>query len=143
MSDKGSVEIRNKKIVSMYVGNPKKFSGERLSKQFSISKATISLILINAGIRRHTKEKTGYYREVTLSVRFSVFSRDCFTCVYCGKSSPDVKLHIDHLIPKSKNGSNKIENLVTACEECNIGKGDKILNEKNYKKINENISLSK
>ena len=36
-------------------------------------------------------------------------------------------LHIDHRYPKSKGGSNTPDNLVTACAECNYGKGDIIL----------------
>jgi len=57
-------------------------------------------------------------------LRFKVLKRDNFTCQYCGRSSPDVELHIDHKIPVSMGGSDDIENLITACAECNIGKSD-------------------
>jgi len=66
-----------------------------------------------------------------LKLRFQVLQRDNFTCQYCGRKSPNVELQIDHKYPRSKGGLDKIENYITACWECNIGKGDAILNEFN------------
>lgn len=57
-------------------------------------------------------------------VRFEVLKRDAFTCQYCGKSAPDVILHIDHIKPVSKGGNNGILNLVTSCQGCNSGKSN-------------------
>jgi len=56
-------------------------------------------------------------------LRFDVFKRDSFTCQYCGRTPPAVVLEVDHVIPKSKGGPNRIENYITACFECNRGKG--------------------
>jgi hypothetical protein len=56
--------------------------------------------------------------------RFEVFKRDSFRCQYCGKSSPDVVLHVDHIKPVSKGGDNSIMNLITSCQCCNLGKSD-------------------
>jgi hypothetical protein len=61
--------------------------------------------------------------------RFEVFKRDKFTCQYCGKSAPDVVLQADHIIPRSKGGSDDLMNLVTSCRDCNLGKSDKILSD--------------
>jgi 5-methylcytosine-specific restriction endonuclease McrA len=38
-------------------------------------------------------------------IRFDIFKRDDFTCRYCGKSSPDVILEVDHVVPKISGGS--------------------------------------
>ena len=62
-------------------------------------------------------------RTLAHSLRFQVFRRDGFTCRYCGRSAPEVRLHVDHVIAWSRGGTNQIENLVTACEPCNLGKG--------------------
>lgn len=58
-------------------------------------------------------------------MRFSVLSRDRFTCRYCSRSAPEVELEVDHVVAHSKGGPDEIENLVTACVECNAGKSDK------------------
>lgn len=63
-------------------------------------------------------------KAISKRVRFEVFKRDSFKCQYCGKSSPEVILHIDHIKPVSKGGDNSMVNLVTACDSCNLGKSD-------------------
>lgn len=62
-------------------------------------------------------------------LRFEVFKRDSFTCQYCGMQAPDVILEVDHITPKSKNGTDEILNLVTACFDCNRGKSNKEIND--------------
>jgi len=59
------------------------------------------------------------------SKRFEVFNRDSFTCQYCGRIPPLVMLHVDHVIPVAKGGTNDMENLTTSCAGCNSGKGSK------------------
>jgi len=57
--------------------------------------------------------------------RFEVFRRDGFACQYCGRTPPDVVLHVDHIQPVAAGGGNDETNLVTACADCNLGKADK------------------
>lgn len=61
------------------------------------------------------------------STRFEVFKRDSFKCQYCGRSSPDVILECDHIIPVASGGTNELLNLITSCRDCNRGKGKKEL----------------
>ena len=56
-------------------------------------------------------------------IRFEVFKRDGFQCCYCGRKPPEVILECDHVNPKSKGGEDDIDNLITACFDCNRGKG--------------------
>lgn len=63
------------------------------------------------------------------SIRFEVFKRDKFTCQYCGNSAPEVVLHVDHIQPIAKGGDNDITNLITACADCNSGKGARELSD--------------
>ena len=66
-------------------------------------------------------------RNIPAGMRFNVLRRDNFTCQYCGRSAPDVELHIDHVVPWSKVKEHKIDNLKVACSDCNLGKSDKML----------------
>jgi len=59
---------------------------------------------------------------ISKKIRFEVFKRDGFICQYCGKHPPDVTLEVDHIKPKSKKGLDDINNLITACFDCNRGK---------------------
>jgi hypothetical protein len=62
--------------------------------------------------------------EVPQRLRFQILRRDRYTCRYCGASAPNVVLVVDHVIPRSRGGTNAAANLVTACEGCNLGKGN-------------------
>lgn len=66
-------------------------------------------------------------RKLTPKVRFIILKRDDFTCQYCGQSAPSVELEVDHIVPISRGGITLEQNLITACKECNIGKGAKRL----------------
>ncbi len=55
--------------------------------------------------------------------RLKVYRRDGFRCVYCHKRVKAEALTLDHVIPKSRGGTDKMKNLVTACLECNSKKG--------------------
>lgn len=57
-------------------------------------------------------------------LRFEVFKRDGFSCQYCGSNPPKVVLECDHIKPVSKGGENEIDNLITACFDCNRGKSN-------------------
>ncbi|HJZ32860.1 MAG TPA: HNH endonuclease [Hyphomicrobiaceae bacterium] len=52
--------------------------------------------------------------------RFNVFLRDRFVCQYCGARDD---LTFDHLIPRSRGGQTRWDNVVTACAPCNLSKG--------------------
>ena len=81
----------------------------------------------NAAVETYppSQRKTG--REPSLRLRWRVLQRDRFTCCGCGASpalTSGVELHVDHIIPWSKNGETMIENLQTLCSSCNIGKSN-------------------
>ena len=66
---------------------------------------------------------------ISKKTRFEVFKRDGFKCQYCGKSAPDVILHLDHIVPVCKGGGSDILNLVTSCADCNQGKSGRELSD--------------
>jgi 5-methylcytosine-specific restriction endonuclease McrA len=44
-------------------------------------------------------------------------------CFYCGKALSRRRATKDHVIPRSKGGSNAQKNIVDACRKCNSEKG--------------------
>lgn len=62
-------------------------------------------------------------RDIGPKTRFDVLTRDAYRCQYCGAPAPEVRLHVDHIIPVIDGGSDDMDNLVTACQDCNLGKG--------------------
>jgi len=66
-------------------------------------------------------------RTINLRLRWTVLKRDNFSCRKCGRSpakDSSIILHVDHIIPWSKDGETVIENLETLCEPCNLGKSN-------------------
>lgn len=61
------------------------------------------------------------YARIVLSRR-NVMKRDHHTCQYCGIKTD---LTLDHVMPKSRGGRDSWENLVTACNRCNVRKGNR------------------
>ena len=59
--------------------------------------------------------------------RREIFTRDGYTCQYCGDVGGD--LTVDHVLPRSRGGGHTWDNVVTACRPCNHRKGGKTLQE--------------
>lgn len=43
-------------------------------------------------------------------------------CAYCGRGG--MPFELDHLLPRSRGGSNRVSNLVLSCQDCNRAKGN-------------------
>lgn len=81
-------------------------------------------------------------KSLSKKLRFEIFKRDKFKCQYCGKSSPDVLLEVDHIKPVVEGGDNSDINLITACFDCNRGKGKHPLSEV-PQALNEKLKFEK
>jgi DNA polymerase III epsilon subunit family exonuclease len=51
-------------------------------------------------------------------LRFHIKSQDKFICKICDKSGKGIELHVHHIIPLDKFGSNHPNNLITLCYSC-------------------------
>lgn len=58
--------------------------------------------------------------------RFNVFLRDRWQCQYCSYIFRTQDLTFDHIVPRSRGGRTSWTNIVAACQECNIMKGDRL-----------------
>ncbi|NKI68929.1 hypothetical protein GN109_05810 [Collimonas pratensis] len=66
-------------------------------------------------------------KAISKKTRFEIFKRDGFICQYCGAHPPAVILEPDHINPVANGGGNDMDNLVTACFDCNRGKSANLL----------------
>ena len=55
-------------------------------------------------------------------LRHRVFQRDGYRCRECGATNKQTRLHVDHIKPVAKGGTNDLSNLQTLCEACNRAK---------------------
>lgn len=62
-------------------------------------------------------------RYVSGFVQQTIWARDNFRCVYCGRKMGDVQLSVDHWIPLELGGEDKPSNYISACKACNKDKG--------------------
>ena len=65
--------------------------------------------------------------EATRQLKDKIFQRDGYKCAYCLEIYEPRLLHIDHIKPRAKGGTNEPTNLITACSGCNFEKHDKLL----------------
>lgn len=68
-------------------------------------------------------------RTISKKTRFEIFKRDDFTCRYCGSHPPAVTLELDHIEAVANGGTAHETNLITACFDCNRGKGARLLSQ--------------
>jgi len=85
---------------------------------------------------------------IAKSTRLAIYARDKFDCVYCRQVFPPnmlgIGLTLDHVIPRSEGGTNRPDNLVTACTDCNCRKQarglEALVDEREIKKVKARVS---
>ena len=108
----------------------------RLSKLINISGISLELVKFDMQKMENAEISGIEYQQGTLEgyeIREYLLEKYNRKCVYCKKDS--VKLEIEHVIPKSRNGSNRVSNLVIACRNCNEKKASRTASEFGYKEI--------
>jgi len=75
------------------------------------------------------------------NVKMFVRARDKYTCLYCGEIMPD-RLEVDHIVPRSRGGSNTPSNLVAACHDCNQEKGNQTAEEFGHPEVQKRVKKS-
>ena len=57
------------------------------------------------------------------AIRQYILNRDGYTCVLCGQPA----ISVDHIIPRSRGGTDEEHNLQSMCRDCNSRKGDRLM----------------
>tara|TARA_B100000678_G_scaffold148137_1_gene123636 strand:- start:3685 stop:4257 length:573 start_codon:yes stop_codon:yes gene_type:complete len=85
-----------------------------------------SIVEINSiiAVKRSSPSKYNGRSTPPLTNR-ELFLRDANLCMYCGNKNHIISLTRDHVVPLSKGGKDLWSNVVTACRNCNIRKGNR------------------
>jgi 5-methylcytosine-specific restriction endonuclease McrA len=60
-------------------------------------------------------------------------------CAYCGAT--DVALQVEHIVPRSRGGSDRVSNLTLACAPCNTTKGNRTAAEYGFPQLHDQGKL--
>ena len=111
---------------------------KRLIKICPIAGISLELVKFDTQLMQRGDIKGIEYQQGTLAgyeIREYLLEKYNRKCVYCNNG--DKSLQIEHIIPKSRGGTNRITNLTLACEKCNIKKGNKTALEFGFEKVQE------
>jgi 5-methylcytosine-specific restriction endonuclease McrA len=107
------------------VGNVVTWSA-RLSKWAPVSRIEVERVRFDTQLLQNPEIAGTQYQRGTLAgweARAYLLVKYAYRCAYCSKA--DTPFEVDHILPRSRGGSNRISNLCLACHACNQEKGDK------------------
>jgi len=90
----------------------------------SWKKALIRVSLALSGETAEESPKPVRRVHIPVQKRYLILKRDLYTCQLCRRTG--VPIEVDHIVPVSRGGSNRLDNLQTLCQDCNRGKGDRL-----------------
>ena len=98
----------------------------RLTKYCPIGLIAVELVRFDTQQMQNSEISGTEYQQGTLyqyEVREYLLEKWNRTCAYCG--AKNVQLEVEHIVPKSKGGSNRESNLAIACGPCNQAKSNR------------------
>ena len=111
----------------------------KLTKRSLITSIVVETVKFDMHSMQHGCQLYGTeYQQGTLqgyNVREYLLEKFQRACVYCGVTN--VPLEVEHIIPKSRGGTNRISNLTLACNSCNTTKGTKTASEFGYPQVHK------
>jgi len=109
----------------------------KLIKRVSIINIVVETVKFDMHSMQHGCKLYGTeYQQGTLqgyNIREYLLEKFKRACVYCGETG--IPLEVEHVIPKSRGGTNNISNLTLACHDCNINKGSRTASEFGYPQV--------
>lgn len=82
-----------------------------------------------SGIQYQQGERAGWEARAYVLLKYG------YRCAYCGKTGCPFEL--DHILPRSRGGSNRIANLALCCHDCNAAKGSQTAAEFGHPEVEE------
>lgn len=98
---------------------------KRLMSLCNVTKISIEKVKFDTQLMENEAIKGKEYQQGTLmgyEIREFLLEKWGRKCAYCGKEN--VRLEVEHIVPKKKGGSDRISNLCIACHDCNQEKAE-------------------
>ena len=99
---------------------------ERLRRVAPLTAISLELVRFDAQLIEHPETTGIEYQQGTLvgwEVREYLLLKWEYRCAYCQQEA--TRWEVDHIVPRSRGGSNRVSNLALACHPCNQAKGDR------------------
>lgn len=93
---------------------------DRLERRLSILRR--DLIKLETSINKDTERFV-----FDIPTRIRIMRKSSFRCVRCSADLHDIPVHIDHITPLSRGGTNEEGNLQALCGPCNLKKGNRFI----------------
>jgi 5-methylcytosine-specific restriction endonuclease McrA len=108
----------------------------RLARCYPIAGLSMELVKFDTQLMENPEISGIEYQQGELAgyeVREYLLEKWGRKCAYC--SETDIPLQIEHIIPRSRGGSDRVSNLTLACEDCNQRKGNQTAAEFGFPEI--------
>jgi 5-methylcytosine-specific restriction endonuclease McrA len=109
---------------------------ERIRRWCPIGAISLELVRFDMQALQHPEIRGIDYQQGTLQgyeVREYLLEKWGRQCAYCHKGNRP--LQVEHIMPKTRGGTNRVSNLTLACEPCNQKKGDRTAEEFGFPQI--------
>jgi 5-methylcytosine-specific restriction endonuclease McrA len=109
---------------------------KRLTRYYPISGISMELVKFDTQLLENPEISGVDYQQGELAgyeVREYLLEKFRRRCAYCGKT--DIPLQIEHIVPKSRGGTDRVFNLTIACQPCNQDKGNRTAEEFGYPEV--------
>lgn len=104
----------------------------RLCRWINITNCSIESVRFDTQLMENPEIEGVEYQQGTLygyEVKEYLLEKYGHTCQYCGGKSNDPILEWEHMLPRSRGGSDRLKNAALACHNCNQDKGNHTLEE--------------
>ena len=115
----------------------------RLIKLCPISGISLELVKFDTQLMQNAEINGVEYQQGELAgyeLREYLLEKYKRKCAYCKKEN--IPMQIEHIIPKSRGGSNRVTNLTLACEKCNLKKDNKTAQEFGFPQVQAQAHIS-
>lgn len=99
-------------------------NAERITSLYPVSQIRIETTVFDTQAMQNPGIEGTEYQHGTLhswQLRAYVLHREGNRCAYCGRSN--TRLEVEHIVPRSRGGTDHADNLTASCRSCNIAKG--------------------